>query len=207
MNRKKFISGLVALGAVPAATGSLLSVLPAHAADGQANTPEARERASTLEYTADEITEAGANFFGITTEAMAKGVQHVFEDLGRPDAYIKGDEGGGAFVVGFRYGSGWLIRKTREPLQTYWRGPSVGFDAGANASKVFALVYNLRDDRRLFQRFPGVEGSISVVAGLGINYLRSGGVTLAPMRTGVGLRAGVNAHYQVYSDRRDWFPL
>ena len=207
MNRKKFISGLVALGAVPAATGSLLSVLPAHAADGQANTPEARERASTLEYTADEITEAGANFFGITTEAMAKGVQHVFEDLGRPDAYIKGDEGGGAFVVGFRYGSGWLIRKTREPLQTYWRGPSVGFDAGANASKVFTLVYNLRDDRRLFQRFPGVEGSIYFVAGLGINYLRSGGVTLAPMRTGVGLRAGVNAHYQVYSDRRDWFPL
>ena len=37
--------------------------------------------------------------------------------------------------------------------------------------------------------------------------MRSGGVTLAPMRTGVGLRAGVNAHYQVYSDRRDWFPL
>jgi len=27
------------------------------------------------------------------------------------------------------------------------------------------------------------------------------------MRTGVGLRAGVNAHYQVYSNRRDWFPL
>ena len=207
MNRKKFISGLVALGAVPAATGSLLSVLPAHAADGQANTPEARERASTLEYTADEITEAGANFFGITTEAMAKGVQHVFEDLGRPDAYIKGDEGGGAFVLGFRYGSGWLIRKTREPLMTYWRGPSVGFDAGANASKCFTLIYNLKDDRRLFQRYPGVEGSFYVVAGLGINYMRSGGVTLAPMRTGVGLRAGVNAHYQVYSDRRDWFPL
>jgi hypothetical protein len=32
-------------------------------------------------------------------------------------------------------------------------------------------------------------------------------VTLAPMRTGVGLRAGVNAQYQVYSDKRDWFPL
>ena len=37
--------------------------------------------------------------------------------------------------------------------------------------------------------------------------MRSGGVTLAPMRTGLGLRAGVNAHYQVYSDKRDWFPL
>ena len=176
-------------------------------ARGRANAPEAKDRASTLEYTADEITDAGANFFGITTEAMAKGVQRVFGDLGQPDAYIKGDEGGGAFVLGFRYGSGWLIRKTREPLMTYWRGPSVGFDAGANASKCFTLIYNLKDDRRLFQRYPGVEGSFYVVAGLGINYMRSGGVTLAPMRTGVGLRAGVNAHYQVYSDRRDWFPL
>ena len=110
-------------------------------------------------------------------------------------------------VVGFRYGSGWLIRKAREPRQVYWRGPSVGFDLGANLSKCFTLIYNLKEDRRLFQRFPSVEGSIYVVAGLGINYQRSGGVTLAPMRTGVGLRAGVNAQYQVYTDRRDWFPL
>jgi hypothetical protein len=202
MNRKKFITGLVALGAMPAATGSLLNVLPAHAADEQKESEP-----KDLRYTANEITDAGANFFGITTEAMAKGVQRVFGDLGEPDAYIKGDEGSGAFVVGLRYGSGWLVRKTREPVQVYWKGPSVGFDIGGNASKCFTLVYNLRDDRRLFQRFPGVEGSFYVVAGLGINYLRSGGVTLAPMRTGVGLRAGVNAHYQVYSDKRDWFPL
>jgi hypothetical protein len=83
----------------------------------------------------------------------------------------------------------------------------VGFDVGGNVSKCFTLCYNLREDHRLFQRFPGVEGSFYFVAGLGINYQRSGGVTLAPMRTGVGLRAGVNAQYQVYSDRRDWFPL
>jgi len=202
MNRKKFITGLVALGALPAATGSLLNVLPARAADEQKDSEP-----KDLKYTANEITDAGANFFGITTEAMAKGVQRVFGDLGEPDAYIKGDEGSVAVVVGLRYGSGWLVRKTREPVQVYWKGPSVGFDIGGNASKCFTLVYNLREDRRLFQRFPGAEGSFYVVAGLGINYLRSGGVTLAPMRTGVGLRAGVNAHYQVYSDKRDWFPL
>ena len=206
MNRKKFISGLVALGATPAAAGSLLSIVPAHAADSQ-NAPEAKGRSSTLEYTANEITEAGANFFGITTEAMAKGVQHVFGDLGQPDAYIKGDEGGGAFVLGFRYGSGWLIRKIAEPRRVYWKGPSVGFDFGANAAKCFTLIYNLRDDSRMFQRFPGVEGSIYFIAGLGVNYQRSGGVTLAPMRTGVGLRAGANVAYQVYSEKRDWFPL
>lgn len=204
MDRKKFITGLMAFGATPAAVGGLLSVLPARAADSD---PAAKERASGARYTADEITQAGADFFGITSEAMAKGVQHIFGDLGEPDAYIKGDEGGGAVVVGFRYGSGWLIRKEREPKQVYWRGPSVGFDLGANLSKCFTLIYNLREDQRLFQRFPSVEGSIYFIAGLGINYQRSGGVTLAPMRTGVGLRAGVNAQYQVYTDRRDWFPL
>ena len=205
MDRKKFITGLMALGAMPAATGSLLSILPAWAAD--APRADGGSTGEDLKYTANEITAAGANFFGITTEAMAKAVEHVFGDLGQPDAYIKGDEGSGAFVVGLRYGSGWLVRKTREPKQVYWKGPSIGFDVGADASKCFTLVYNLREDRRLFQRFPGVEGSFYLVAGLGVNYQRSGGVTLAPIRNGVGLRAGVNAHYQVYSDRRDWFPL
>ena len=197
MDRKRFLAGLAGLGALPGTAWA--QAKPAQQHDSHL--------VSDLKYTADEITQAGSDFFGITTEAMAKGVQRIFGDLGQPDAYIKGDEGSGAFVVGLRYGSGWLIRKTREPQQVYWRGPSVGFDAGGNASKSFTLVYNLREDRRLFQRFPGVEGSFYVVAGLGVNYMRSGGVTLAPMRTGVGLRAGVNAHYQVYSDRRDWFPL
>ena len=192
MNRKQFVAGLMALGAAP---GSAM------AADDN------RSFAADAKYTANEITQAGSDFFGVTTEAMAKAVQHVFGDLGLPDGYIKGDEGGGAFVVGLRYGSGWLIRKNREPQKVYWRGPSIGFDAGGNASKAFTLVYNLHEDKRLYQRFPGVEGSIYVVAGLGVNYMRSGGVTLAPIRTGIGLRAGVNAHYQVYSDRRDWFPL
>jgi hypothetical protein len=202
MNRKKFITGLVALGAAPATMGSLLDILPANAADAPSSTDN-----KDLRYTANEITDAGANFFGITTEAMAKGVQRIFGDLGEPDAYIKGDEGSGAFIVGVRYGSGWLVRKQREPRQVYWRGPSVGFDVGGNASKCFTLVYNLGEDRRLFQRFPGVEGTFYFVAGLAVNYERSGGVTLAPMRTGIGLRAGVNAQYQVYTDKRDWFPL
>lgn len=158
-------------------------------------------------FSENEITKAAADFFGIATESVAKAVQRVFRDQGRPDAYIKGDEGSGAFVVGLRYGSGWLIRKNHEPKKTYWRGPSVGFDVGGNASKVFTLVYNLRKESRLYQRFPGVEGSYYFIAGIGVLYQRSGGVTLAPMRTGVGLRAGVNAQYQEYTEKRDWFPF
>ena len=208
MDRKKFITGLMAFSATPAMTGALVGCASDDGPGDARATPQHESHfTEDAKYTADEITQAGADFFGITTEAMAKGVQHVFGDLGQPDAYIKGDEGSGAFVVGLRYGAGYLIRKQRDPMQVYWRGPSAGFDFGANASKCFTLVYNLREDRRLFQRFPGVAGSIYVVAGLDINYQRSGGVTLAPMRTGVGLRAGVNVQYQAYSDRRDWFPL
>ncbi len=158
-------------------------------------------------FSPDEIVHAGSDFFGVTTEVMAKAVQRVTQDLGLPDAYIKGDEGSGAFILGVRYGSGWLIRKGMEPKKVFWKGPSIGFDFGGNGSKVFTLVYNLKNEDRLYQRFPGVEGSIYFIAGIGVNYLRSDGVTLAPMRTGVGFRAGVNAHYMVYSDKRDWFPL
>jgi hypothetical protein len=195
MDRKQFIAGLIATGVAPAsalAQDRDRRVEPDH---------DAR-------YTANEITQAGADFFGITTEAMAKAVQHVFADLGEPDAYIKGDEGSGAFIVGLRYGSGWLIRKGAEPQKMYWTGPSVGFDFGGNAAKCFTLIYQLRgEEKRLLQRFPGVEGSIYFVAGLGVNYQRSGSVTLAPIRTGVGFRAGANVQYQVYSEKRDWFPL
>ena len=100
-----------------------------------------------------------------------------------------------------------LYTKNAGDLKVYWQGPSIGFDFGGNGAKVFTLVYNLRDEHRLYQRYPGVEGSIYFVAGIGVNYMRWGNVTLAPMRTGVGFRAGVNAHYQVYSAERDWFPL
>jgi hypothetical protein len=174
---------------IPAALGALalltLTVQPTAADDDT--------------YSQDEIVSSAAGFFGATTETVAKVVQHIFAQQGLPDAYIKGDEGSGAIVVGLRYGSGWLIRKGHEPLKVYWQGPSVGWDFGGNASKVFVLVYNLGNEDSLFQKFPGVEGSIYVVAGIGVNYLKSGRIVLAPMRTGVGLRAGVNAGYLTFT--------
>jgi hypothetical protein len=159
------------------------------------------------QFSENEIIQAASGFFGMTTEVVAKAVERIFRDQGLPDAYIKGDEGAGAFVVGLRYGSGWLIRKGREPVKVYWQGPSVGFDVGGNASRNFTLIYDLRDSERLFQRFPGVEGSYYFVAGIGVNYQRADGITLAPMRTGVGLRAGVNAGYLAYTRERSFVPF
>lgn len=159
-------------------------------------------------YTADDIIQKGADFFGVTTEAMAKAVETVLARYGRPNAYIAGSEGSGAVIIGLRYGEGDLYMKTSSaPVKVYWQGPSVGFDYGANASKVFTLIYNLPNPEAIFERFPGVEGSAYFVAGIGVNYQQNGRIILAPMRTGVGVRAGVNAGYLSYSKERNWIPF
>lgn len=158
-------------------------------------------------YSAEEITAAAGNFFGATTEGLAKVIEKAFAEQGRPNAYILGEEGSGAVVVGLRYGSGTLTYKGGGSLPVFWQGPSVGWDFGGNASKVFTLVYKLRATDQLFQRFPGVDGSLYFVAGIGMNYQRTDNVTLAPIRTGVGLRAGASVGYLHYTPKKSWIPF
>ena len=158
-------------------------------------------------YSENEILAKAKGFFGMTTEGLAKAIEKVFEDLGRPNAYIIGEEISGAIGIGVRYGNGILSRKTGGSRKVYWQGPTIGFDFGADASKMFILIYHLPDTESLFQRFPAVDGSFYFVAGVGVNYQRSGDVTLAPIRTGVGLRAGVNIGYMHYTKEYSWIPL
>lgn len=159
-------------------------------------------------YSREEIVEATADFFGVTAEAAASALERVFSDLGRPVGYIAGEEVSAAAGVGLRYGEGHLTLKgDPDSHKVYWTGPSIGFDAGGDASRTFTLVYNLDDIDRLYQRFPGVEGSAYLVGGLGVNYQRADEVTLAPIRSGVGLRAGANVGYVAYSRRRNWIPF
>jgi hypothetical protein len=158
-------------------------------------------------YTPEEIAKAGSDFFGVTTEAMAKAVERVFSKYGRPNAYIAGNEGSGAVVVGLRYGEGNLFMKEGGTAKVFWQGPSVGFDLGGNLSKVYTLIYNLPSTDAIYQRFPGVEGSAYYVAGIGVNYQQNGRVILAPMRLGVGLRAAANIGYLSYSRERNWVPF
>ena len=150
-------------------------------------------------FSQEETVAAAEQFFGGTTSGLAKAIEKAFSELGRPVGYIIGNEGSGAFVVGLRYGEGNLVYKGGGSTKVYWQGPSVGWDIGGNASKVFTLVYNLRWTKDLYQRFPGVDGSLYVVAGIGLNYQRAGDITLAPIRTGVGLRAGANVGYLAYT--------
>jgi hypothetical protein len=158
-------------------------------------------------YSKDETLDAANRFFGGTTEGLAKAIEKAFSENGSPSAYIVGNEGAGAFFLGLRYGSGTLYYKGGGSMKVYWQGPSVGWDFGGNASKVFTLVYNLHWTKDLFQRFPGVDGSLYIVAGVGLNYQRAGDITLAPIRTGVGLRAGANVGYLSYTQKQNWFPF
>ena len=158
-------------------------------------------------FTQAEILDKARGFFGETTEGLAKAIQKVFEEQGRPNAYIAGEEVSGAIGVGVRYGNGSLVRKTGAGREVFWQGPSVGFDFGGNASKVFVLIYHLGSSQELFQRYPGVDGSFYFVAGVGVNYQQSGDVILAPIRTGVGLRAGANIGYLHYTREHSWIPL
>ncbi len=195
------------LVALALAAAGPVSAAESTAAKDPAAAKEAPAAAEDDTFDKHEMLEKAEEFFGSTTKGLAEAFQKVFEDQGRPNGYIKGEEISGAFGVGLRYGNGMLHRKSGTPLKIYWQGPTVGFDIGGNASKVFTLIYHLKDNEEIFQRIPGVEGTIYVVAGVAVNYQQSGDLILAPIRTGVGLRGGVNIGYLHYSKKHSWIPF
>lgn len=158
-------------------------------------------------YKEDEIVKEAGDFFGAVSEGLADAVHDVFENYGEPNAYIKGEEASGAFVIGLRYGQGDLVMKNGTRRTVYWQGPSAGWDFGGNAVKVFTLVYNLPNGDAIYQRFPGVEGSAYLVGGIGINYQQRDDIVLAPMRSGVGIRLGASVGYLKYTKSREWLPF
>jgi len=158
-------------------------------------------------YDQDSILQEAAAFFGETTEGLAKVIEKAFKEHGRPNGYIRGEELSAAITVGLSYGRGELVLKSGERADLFWQGPSLGFDLGFNASKVFVLVYNLPDKNAIYQRFPGVDGSLYYVAGVGMNYQRRQDIVLAPIRLGVGWRAGASVGWMHYTRTRSFFPL
>ena len=145
--------------------------------------------------------------FGDGAEGLAKLVEDIFRDRGRPNAYIVGNEGSGAVGVGLRYGAGRLYHAIEGNQEVYWTGPSVGFDLGGDANKVFTLVYDLHDTEDLFRRYPSVEGKVYFVGGFTANYLQRDGVVLVPIRLGAGWRLGANVGYLKFSKDRKILPF
>ena len=158
-------------------------------------------------YSPNEITAAGHRFFGTISKGMANVIEYAFQQQGRPNGYILGQDAGGAFVAGLRYGEGTLYTRDAGTHRVYWQGPSIGWDAGAAGSKVMVLIYNLRDPEDIYQRFGGVDGSAYVVGGVGLTFQKSGDVVAAPIRAGVGLRLGANIGYLKYTRTPTWNPF
>ncbi|MEZ5694228.1 MAG: DUF1134 domain-containing protein [Altererythrobacter sp.] len=158
-------------------------------------------------YKEDDLIGAAEGVFGKGAEGVARMIQDLLKEQGEPNAYIVGREAGGAFIVGARYGSGTLYHKVEGERPVYWTGPSIGFDAGANAGNTFVLVYNLYDSEDLYKRFPSGEGQAYLVGGMTASYLRRGDTVLIPIRVGAGLRLGVNAGYMKFSKKQRWLPF
>ncbi len=183
-----------------AVLAGLLAAVPVLAADN----PKDVDKDT---YDQDSILKDAADFLGSSTEGLAKVIEKAFKDHGRPNGYIKGEEASGAIAVGLRYGNGTLKLKKGASRKVYWQGPSIGFDLGGNLSKVFVLIYHLPSTEKIFQRFPSVDGSLYYVGGVGINYQQRDNIILAPIRLGVGLRAGASIGYMHYTKTKTLNPF
>ena len=188
---------------------SAIAVLSACATKPAPNAPTPAQRAaqSKAEFEQSDMVQAISTHLGVTSESAASVIEKMFKDQGRPTAYITGEEGGGAFVGGAFYGKGTLWMKDGRQMPVFWQGPTIGFDGGIDGSKVFTLVYGLEDPNYIFQRFPKAEGSAFPIAGMGVSYQRANGITLAPVRSGVGIRLGANIGYSSYTRKRSYIPL
>ncbi|SFK23482.1 hypothetical protein SAMN03159338_3629 [Sphingomonas sp. NFR04] len=174
------------------------------AADPSATTAR---QAATDTFEKDDLLAAAEGTFGKGASGLAKLLEDILKDQGKPNAYIAGSEASGAIGVGLRYGKGQMFHKVEGQRPIYWTGPSIGFDLGGDANKVFVLVYNLYDSQEIYKRFPQGEGHAYLVGGFSASYLRRGDVVLIPVRLGVGWRLGVNAGYMKFSEKQRWLPF
>ena len=159
-------------------------------------------------FSGSELVQNGHHFFGSLSRGLALTVEEANRRWGEPNGYILGQEGSGAYFAGLRFGEGVLYTRNAGEQKVYWQGPSVGLDWGGDGARTMILVYNLQNKNSIFQRFGGANGSAYLVAGFGMTALTSGdGVTLVPIRTGIGARLGVNLGYLKFTDQPTWNPF
>jgi hypothetical protein len=197
---------------VTAALTILLLAVGANVAAAQGTPPPASVPGAPASgrgdtYTTSEIVNTGHKFFGAISRDLAQLVERAVSNWGQPNGYVLGQEGGGAVVVGLRYGDGTLYTKNAGDRRVFWEGPSVGFDMGGDGARTMMLVYNLPATDAIYQRFIGIDGSAYVVGGLGMTALTARKIVVVPIRTGVGLRLGANVGYLKFTPKATWNPF
>ena len=159
------------------------------------------------EYSPEEIINNGHRFFGSVSRAFAEIVEAATKRWGKPNGYVLGQEAGGAFIGGLRYGEGVMYTRNAGDLKVFWQGPSLGFDAGADGDRTMMLVYNLSSTGAIFRRFGGVDGSAYLVGGFGMTALVNDDVYVVPIRSGIGARLGLNVSYLKFTPSSTWNPF
>ena len=197
---RHFTRRMLIKGSAASALGAALPVALAPQALAQFAAPDAT-------YSQDELIDTGHRFFGAVSKGLAKSVEYVFQRAGRPNGYILGEEGSGAFVAGLRYGEGTLYTKNAGLHQSFWQGPSIGWDFGGEGARTMMLIYNLRSVSDMYRYYGGVNGSAYVVGGFGVSFFANSPVMVAPIQSGVGARLGVNAGYLKFTRRPTWNPF
>jgi hypothetical protein len=158
-------------------------------------------------YPQGELVNAGHRFFGEVSRGLAQIIEQAISNWGQPNGYILGQEAGGAFVAGLRYGEGTLYTRNAGDLRVFWQGPSVGFDLGGEGARTMMLVYNLPRTDAVYQRFAGIDGSAYFIGGFGMTALTADNIIVVPIRSGVGLRLGANVGYLKFTPSATWNPF
>ena len=159
------------------------------------------------EYSPEEIINNGHRFFGSVSRGLAEIVEAATKRWGKPNGYVLGQEAGGAFIGGLRYGEGIMYTRNAGDLKVFWQGPSLGFDAGADGDRTMMLVYNLPATNAIFRRYGGVDGSAYLVGGFGMTALTNDNVFVVPIRSGLGARLGFNVSYLKFTESSTWNPF
>jgi hypothetical protein len=201
--RAKRLSATICIAATVLALG-VFSAVPAAAQSGP---PPGTLSVDDSRFNASEIINAGHNFFGTVSRGLAQIVERAISKWGQPNGYVLGEEAGGAFVAGLRYGEGMLYTKNAGDLKVYWQGPSIGWDVGGEGARTMMLIYNLPNTGAIYERFGGIDGSAYLIGGFGMTALTANNVVLVPIRSGVGLRLGANVGYLKFTPKATWNPL
>jgi hypothetical protein len=159
------------------------------------------------QYAPLELINAGHQFFGTVSRGLASVIEKAISNWGQPNGYVLGQEGGGAFVAGLRYGEGTLYTKNAGDLRVFWQGPSLGWDFGGEGARTMMLVYNLPATGAVYQRFGGIDGSAYFIGGFGMTALAANSIIVVPIRSGVGFRLGANVGYLKFTDNPTWNPF
>jgi hypothetical protein len=155
----------------------------------------------------EELVSTGHRFFGTVSRGLASVIEAAVSRWGQPNGYVLGEEAGGAFFGGLRYGEGMLYTKNAGDLKVYWQGPTLGWDFGGDGARTMMLIYNLPATQAIYQRFAGIDGSAYLVGGFGMTALTASDIVLVPIRSGVGLRLGANVGYLKFTPSSTWNPF